>query len=127
MAAPAAQAVLGSGWPDRTRTIATLTMSSAATAIWTIVSGPDRSAAAWAANPPIWAVMPSNQAGLRTRRASSFGHPADETGTAAACCCSRAAPIPYRTAASSAQKMVSPMGSTLKKMYRVSHGTDSRL
>lgn len=62
-AAPAVQTVRGTGRPDRTRTIATLTISSAATIICTTARGPDRRATACTANPAACTARPSSHSG----------------------------------------------------------------
>ena len=90
----AAQEARLSGRPDQIRTMTTATTSSAAASICTVASGPDRSATACAANPPICAAIPSSHRGWRASRSSSRGRPADDSGAAAACRCSAAAPAP---------------------------------
>ena len=76
------------------RTMTTATTNSPETSICTVASDPDRSATAWAANPPICTAMPSSHNGWRASRNSSRGRPAADCGAAAACRCSTAAPAP---------------------------------
>ena len=90
----AAHEALLSGRPDQKRTMTTATTSSPATSICTVASGPDLSATACAANPPICAAMPASHRGCRASRSSSRGRPAADCGAAAACRCSIAAPAP---------------------------------
>jgi hypothetical protein len=59
-------------------------MNSAETTIWTVASDPDRSATAWAANPPICTAAPSSHSGWRASAISSRGRPAMDCGAAAA-------------------------------------------
>ena len=90
----AAQEARLSGRPDQMRTMTTATTSSMATSICTFASDPERSATACAAKPPTCAPMPSSHKGWRASRSSSRGRPADDSGAAAACRCSTAAPAP---------------------------------
>ena len=62
--------------PDHTRTVATLKMSEEAVSICTIVSGPERSAMAWIANPLNSPTMPISRHGRRLSRRSRDGRPA---------------------------------------------------
>ena len=90
----AAQAVQLSRRPDHSRTVATLNSKDEATSSCTIVSGPVRSATAWAANPPNSTPIPSSHHGRRTSSRSSRGRPAAWLGVAAAWRCCSAAPVP---------------------------------
>ena len=90
----AAQAVQLNRRPDHSRTVATLNSRDEATSICTIVSGPVRSATAWAANPPSSTPIPSSHHGRRASSKSSRGRPAAWLGVAAAWRCCSAAPVP---------------------------------
>jgi hypothetical protein len=102
----AAQEPRLSGRPDQIRTMTTATTSSIATSICTVASAPERRAAACAAKPPICTAIPSSHKGCRANRKIRRGRPAEDSGAAAACRCSTAAPAPYRTAATSAVAII---------------------